>query len=145
MFSCTYFEIFKNTDFEDFLRTTAFALNRGADRIWKGQGYKPEKRAQFILSNMLIFTFIFKYLIFYKRLFFCFQQNLKILKTLKIFDFWNFWNSFRRFFLINIWATLCMSMFDIRCRGYKFRSLSLLSSIVLWYGVFNCLIPDASI
>ena len=45
---------------------------------------------------------------------------------------------------MNIWATLCMSMFDIRCRCYKFRSFSLLSPIVLQHGVFNPLIPDAT-
>ena len=38
-----------------------------------------------------------------------------------------------------------MSMFDIRCRCNKFRSLSLLSRIVLWYGVFNRLIPDVAL
>ena len=36
-----------------------------------------------------------------------------------------------------------MSMFDIRCRFNKFRSLSLLSPIVTRYGGFNRLIPDA--
>ena len=36
-----------------------------------------------------------------------------------------------------------MPMFDIRYRCNRFRSLLLLSSIVLGYGVFNCLIPDA--
>ena len=37
-----------------------------------------------------------------------------------------------------------MSMFDIRCRCNKFISVSLLSSVVLQYGVFNRLIPDAA-
>ena len=38
-----------------------------------------------------------------------------------------------------------MSMFDIRCRCNRLRPLSLLSSIVLRYGVFNRLIPDAAL
>ena len=38
-----------------------------------------------------------------------------------------------------------MSMFDIRCRCNRFRSLSLLSPIVLRYGVYNRLIPDAAL
>ena len=38
-----------------------------------------------------------------------------------------------------------MSMFDIRCRCNRFRSLSLLTPIALWYGVFNRLIPDAAL
>ena len=42
----------------------------------KGQGPKPEKRAQFILNYILVFTFNFIYLIFYKSSFFCFQQQL---------------------------------------------------------------------
>ena len=37
-----------------------------------------------------------------------------------------------------------MSMFDIGCRCNRFRSLFLLSPIVLRYGVFNRLIPDAA-
>ena len=36
-------------------------------------------------------------------------------------------------------------MFEIRCRCSRFRSLSLLSPIVLRYGVFNRLIPDAAL
>ena len=36
-------------------------------------------------------------------------------------------------------------MFDIRCRCNRFRSLSLLSPIVLRKGVFNRLIPDAAL
>ena len=46
---------------------------------------------------------------------------------------------------MNIRATLCMSKFDICCRCNRFRSLFLLSDIVLRYAVFNCLIPGASL
>ena len=38
-----------------------------------------------------------------------------------------------------------MSVFDIICRCNRFRTLSLLSPIVLRYGVFNRLIPDAAL
>ena len=38
-----------------------------------------------------------------------------------------------------------MSIFDILFRCNRFRSLSLLSPIVLCYGVFNRLIPDAAL
>ena len=38
-----------------------------------------------------------------------------------------------------------MSVFDIICRYNRFRTLSLLSAIVLRHGVFNRLIPDAAL
>ena len=38
-----------------------------------------------------------------------------------------------------------MSKFDICCRCNRFRSLFLLSDIVLRYAVFNCLLPGASL
>ena len=38
-----------------------------------------------------------------------------------------------------------MSIFDIRCRCNRSRSLSLLSPIVLRYDVFNPLIPGAAL
>ena len=49
---------------------------QGCSQNLKGQGPKPEKRAQFIQNYILVFTFTFLYLIFYKNLFFCFQQQL---------------------------------------------------------------------
>ena len=116
-------------------------ISRDAARIWKGQGFKSEKRAQFILNEILVFTFTFIYLIFNKRLFFCFQPQL-------IFEEYRFLKHFWGIFLMNIWAKLCMSKLDIRCRCNRFRSLSLfhpfftLSPIALRYGVFNRLIPD---
>ena len=38
-----------------------------------------------------------------------------------------------------------MSTFDICCRYNRFRSLSLLTSIVLRYGIVNRLIPDVAL
>ena len=40
---------------------------------------------------------------------------------------------------------LCMSMLDIRCRCNRLKALSLLSPIVLRYGVFNRVTPNAAL
>ena len=85
---------------------------------------KPENRAQFILNNILIFTFTFIYLIFYKRLFLYFQQQL-------IFEKYRFLKYFSGILSNKHLSATCMSLYDIHCRCNKFRSLSLLSPIVL--------------
>ena len=78
------------------------------------------------------------YLIFCKRCYFAFNNIYYSNST-------DFFNIFRGYILINIWSTLCIAMFDINCRCNKFRSLSLLSPILLRYGVFNRLTPDAAL
>ena len=66
-----------------------------------------------MLNNILAFTFTRIYFIFCKTFFPFTFNNCEFLRIA------NFLNIFWRYFLKNIWATFCMSMFGIHCRCNK--------------------------